>query len=315
MRSPADPLASLSELIGTRVLDRVAGLDRRAVIWGQPVAARRSSRRDFPNVDFYGWRSMPSGLLGHHHAQSELGVVLDGRLNICIETRVYEVRDGDWLVLTPWVLHGECCLPNRLAYRLFWLVMLPTDHFECQVTRYSRSGRYEVVCGRDLGPPPSELLEPWARLMSPPWQSIERARCDLLAMLTFCLERLCDDVTPPTDTQHPLIAEVKAMLQSDPANRPSVAEIASEVALSPNYLSSLFHRETGMTIRQFVDLSRVEASKPLLSDPRQSIKQVAHALGFANQHHFSRLFRRVTGMSPSKFREATRDVGESDTFS
>ncbi len=308
MKSPVDPLVSLSELIGTRVLNKVAGLDGSAVIWGQPVATRRSSRRSFPNVDFYGWRSMHSGLLGHHHVQSELGVVLGGRLNICIEKAVYEVVDGDWLVLTPWVLHGECCLPTRVAYKLFWLIMLPTNHLECQVTQYNRPGRYQLVCGRDIGPPPDELLEPWTRLMSPPWPSTERARCDLLAMLTFCLQRLCDDTAPPPDTRHPLVAEVKAILSRAPTDRLSVAQLASEVALSPNYLSTLFHRETGMTIRQFVDLSRVEASKPLLSDPRQSIKQVAHALGYASQQHFSRVFRRVTGMSPRQYRVAVHGI-------
>jgi two-component system response regulator YesN len=70
-----------------------------------------------------------------------------------------------------------------------------------------------------------------------------------------------------------------------------------------------------MTLRQFLDLKRVERAKALLLEPHSSIKQVAFALGYADQHQFSRVFRRVTGTSPTGFRERTLEIEETDTSS
>jgi len=309
------PTPSLDELIATRMLEGIARLETSPVLWGQRIPTRQSRRRRFPKVDFYGNQSTASGLMGHQHSHCELAFVVNGRLNVCIESRIYEARRDDWMLFLPDVIHGECCLTTRRAYELLWFTVSPKSHFTCQLTGYSRSEGYQILSRRDFGRVPTELLATWRRLTSRPWRDPDRARCDLLKLVGFCLERLRDEANPPAETLHPLINEVKAILLRDLEHPLSVPSLANEVALSPNYLSSLFHRETGTTIRQFVDLKRVERSKELLLDARRSIKQVAYALGYADQHHFSRVFRRVTGTPPSRYRRKALGIEETDTSS
>ncbi|MBP8951047.1 MAG: helix-turn-helix transcriptional regulator [Armatimonadetes bacterium] len=306
---------SLDELIATRLLEGIARIEASAVLWGQRVPGRKSRRRQFPRVDFYGEETMPSGLLGHKHAGCEVAFVVTGRLNVCIEAQTYEALEDDWMLFLPGVIHGECCLTTKRPYELLWLHGSAQSRLICQLTGYTGSDGYQIRSRRDFGRLPTELLAGWSRLTSRPWRDLDLTRCNLLHLAAFCLDRLRDEANPPTEALHPLVNEVKALLQQDLSRPLSVPQLANEVALSPNYLSSLFHRNAGMTLRQFLDLKRVERAKALLLEPHSSIKQVAFALGYADQHQFSRVFRRVTGTSPTGFRERTLEIEETDTSS
>ena len=102
---------------------------------------------------------------------------------------------------------------------------------------------------------------------------------------------------------HPLVVQVQEILARSVTRPPSVVELANRVGLSPNYLSSLFRRETGETVRRFVESRRVERAREQLADPKRTVKQIAYALGFADPHHFSHAFRRATGISPTAYRQ------------
>ncbi|MCE5237475.1 AraC family transcriptional regulator [bacterium] len=306
---------SLDELVATRFVEGIARLGTSATLWGQPLPGRESRRRQFPRVDFYGQETMVSGLLGHKHDGCEVAFVVTGRLNVCIKSQTYEAREDDWMLFLPGVVHGECCLTTKRPYELLWLHGSARSRLICQLTGYSRTEGYQVGSRRDFGRVPTELLAGWRRLTSGPWRDVALTRCDLLHLAAFCLDRLRDEANPPTETLHPLVNEVKVLLQRDLSRPLSVPQLANEVALSPNYLSSLFHRQTGMTLRHFLDLRRVERAKALLLDARMSIKQVACALGYADQHQFSRVFRRVTGTTPTGFREGNHPIGETHTSS
>jgi len=84
----------------------------------------------------------------------------------------------------------------------------------------------------------------------------------------------------------------------------SLAEIASVANLSPFHFSRAFKRATGLPPHRFVIERRVERAKVLMTDPELSLAEVAAAAGFANQAHFSTIFRRLTNMSPREYRES-----------
>lgn len=82
----------------------------------------------------------------------------------------------------------------------------------------------------------------------------------------------------------------------------SLAEIASVAHLSPFHFSRAFKSATGTAPHRFVVERRVDRAKALLTDPDFSLAEIAAAVGFANQAHFSTMFRRLTGMSPRQYR-------------
>jgi AraC-like DNA-binding protein len=86
---------------------------------------------------------------------------------------------------------------------------------------------------------------------------------------------------------------------------PTVNYIASELNLSPRYLSDLLKQETGKTAIELIHLFLISEAKNLLTGTDYSVSEIAYKLGFENPPYFSRLFKKGTGMSPNQFRSFT----------
>lgn len=84
---------------------------------------------------------------------------------------------------------------------------------------------------------------------------------------------------------------------------PTVKLIASELNLSPRYLSDLLKQETGKTAMELIHLFLISEAKNLLTGADQTVSEIAYKLGFENPPYFSRLFKKETGMSPNEFKK------------
>ncbi len=83
---------------------------------------------------------------------------------------------------------------------------------------------------------------------------------------------------------------------------PTVNFMASQLNLSPKYLSDLLKQETGKTALELIHLYVISEAKNLLVAGEKSIAEIAYQLGFENPPYFSRLFRKEVGMSPKEFK-------------
>lgn len=82
----------------------------------------------------------------------------------------------------------------------------------------------------------------------------------------------------------------------------SLERVAQEVALTPYYYSKIFSRVVGETLVDHITGVRVEEAKKMLSDPAVSIKEACFAVGYNDPNYFSRVFKKVTGQTPTEFR-------------
>ncbi len=98
------------------------------------------------------------------------------------------------------------------------------------------------------------------------------------------------------------IRQVVRYVRTHYAERITLADAAREVWLSPNYLSSVFSAEMGMSLSAYVQSVRVAKSKELLLDTRHTVAEVAALTGFSDQSYFSKVFSRAVGLSPTDFR-------------
>jgi AraC family transcriptional regulator len=78
----------------------------------------------------------------------------------------------------------------------------------------------------------------------------------------------------------------------------SLSELAAIVQMGSRHFSRLFKQSTGLSPYQYLIKCRVDKAKELLQQKDSSISQTAQAVGFANQSHLSRHFKRWTGVSP-----------------
>ncbi|MBD2074232.1 helix-turn-helix transcriptional regulator [Phormidium sp. FACHB-592] len=82
----------------------------------------------------------------------------------------------------------------------------------------------------------------------------------------------------------------------------SLAELASVINISPTYFASLFKQAMGISPHQYVIQQRVEQAKVMLKRTDLTIADIALQVGFSNQSHLTRHFKRFTGMTPKQIR-------------
>ena len=83
-----------------------------------------------------------------------------------------------------------------------------------------------------------------------------------------------------------------------------VADLAREVGLSAGHLHRAFRETTGTTPLDFITRRRIERAMQILSTEEVSIIELSFRVGFQSVSHFTRTFRRVSGVNPSRFRGA-----------
>lgn len=79
--------------------------------------------------------------------------------------------------------------------------------------------------------------------------------------------------------------------------------ICQEVNFDYNYLSKIFSEVEGITIEKYIILQRIELIKSLLISGKYSLSEIAYKLLYSSVSHLSNQFKRVTGSSPSAFRQ------------
>lgn len=83
---------------------------------------------------------------------------------------------------------------------------------------------------------------------------------------------------------------------------PTVKWCAGQLCLSPNYFGDLIKKETGKTAQEHIQAKLIDTAKVMSMDQSRSISQIAYDLGFQYPQHFTRLFKKITGMTPTEYR-------------
>lgn len=86
----------------------------------------------------------------------------------------------------------------------------------------------------------------------------------------------------------------------DPIQMTDVAEF---VGVHPNYLATIFKKETNTTPKNYLTSLRIRKAKELLLETRDSVSYVSQSIGFSDSLSFSKFFKKETGLSPLHYRK------------
>ena len=107
-----------------------------------------------------------------------------------------------------------------------------------------------------------------------------------------------------TGTPAPMARRKRGSYLHDPGQVGSLSELATAVGVHPVTLARGFRKAYGCSVGAYLRWLRVARAARELAETDAPLAEIALAAGFADQSHFSNVFRRETGLSPSAFRRA-----------
>ena len=100
----------------------------------------------------------------------------------------------------------------------------------------------------------------------------------------------------------PWLSRILDKIGTEHCRRLTLDELAREAGVHPVHLSRVFRRCLGEGIPEYVHRLRVRTACERMLDPYASLAELSLGTGFADQSHFTRAFRRITGVTPAVFR-------------
>jgi AraC family transcriptional regulator len=104
------------------------------------------------------------------------------------------------------------------------------------------------------------------------------------------------------------LQQAREMLQERFAENLTLSEVARAAGVHPVHLAQMFNKTYHCTVGDYMRRLRIEYACHELATSEKPIVDIALAAGFCDQSHFTRTFKRSTGVAPSQYRETLRDV-------
>ena len=127
-----------------------------------------------------------------------------------------------------------------------------------------------------------------------------KLREELTGASSLVLEKLTG--TQDTDTTHLTVKRMKGMIHEFYQTGIMLDDISRKLDMPPEYLGTLFHRETGTTFSNYVKNYRISKAKELLVGTNLKLYEVAEKVGYSDPKYFSRVFKEITGQLPVEYR-------------
>ena len=99
------------------------------------------------------------------------------------------------------------------------------------------------------------------------------------------------------------VGQTITLVQYDLAADLRLKTIAEKLNVNSSYLSSLFHKEMGCTLTEYINKQRIERGAHLLQLTPKAIQEIAAECGFQDVNYFIKLFKKQTGFTPKQYRE------------
>lgn len=112
------------------------------------------------------------------------------------------------------------------------------------------------------------------------------------------------------DRKTSLVTQVKSAIiqfvhtdDEEAMNKKISVLLSQKLNVDYNYLSALFSSSEGITIEKYVILQRIERAKELLAYNELTLNEISYKLGYSSVQHLSQQFKKVTGLTPSQYKE------------
>lgn len=243
----------------------------------------------------------------HHYRQRPMGAdqhimiyCIEGRGWIKFRGNVYKMEPGDYCFIPLREPHAYAADANN-PWTIYWF-HFKGSNADAIVGELAKTGRlkgfirYNAMCI-------SLFDEIYARLDSglgnESMQYANMSFWKLLAAFIYNAESVADDKLREKDA----VESATEYMKNNISKLLTLDQVSREVNLSGSHFSFLFRKKTGFAPMEYFNHMKVQLACQFLMFTEMRIKEIALEVGIEDQYYFSRLFRRVMGMSPIQYRE------------
>lgn len=128
---------------------------------------------------------------------------------------------------------------------------------------------------------------------------------DFKQRLESIISVVCSDAADDENRlrENSIVFELKRYIRQNLHNRMTRDELSEYVHLNESYLSRLFHKETGMSLSEYILKERMKKAGELIAETDEPISEIANKLCYDNFSYFSKMFRKVYSVSPQEYRK------------
>lgn len=220
---------------------------------------------------------------------NDLTLVLKGCLKYTIGGKTYEVCDGDMIFIPAESTYVRENSQENADYISF---NFTTDD-EIHLPMFSK----DVVHTETL-----MLISAYDRINRRSYLDNKEKNSHILG----CILAVLEDRIRSRD-YNPLTLKILKYIHSNLDKKISLKDISEITFFSAIYCDTVFKREVGKPIIEYILDERIDLAKSLLRDESLKISQVAELVGFSDYNYFARVFKSRSGLSPSSYRQMTRD--------
>lgn len=131
-------------------------------------------------------------------------------------------------------------------------------------------------------------------------------KMEIKGMMMILLSKFLNKGFRHSNVNDKRIERAQRLIEKNLKDTPSINEIASNVSLCKSSFIRLFHKETGLAPNDYIIRKKILRAQMLLVNKDWSIKEIALELGYDNVSYFCRVFNKIVGMSPMKFKKQNR---------
>lgn len=241
------------------------------------------------------------------HDYCEIIYIVEGTGEFNIGGKTYELHQGDVAIYNPGVPHEErsrttdsfkivyCGVDNLHIEGVPQGMLLP-PHVEPVIPCEKYALKVESYLSEILQECESQVL------------GYDTLTSNLLMSLITVIYRIVD-VKFQFQTYkgiNEIALRTKQFIDKNYTQSISLKDIADTLYVSPHYLSHLFKKELGDSPFNYLISRRIEEAKRLLGHTDLPVHEVASQVGYGNEKYFSMLFKKVSGMTPSSYRDSER---------
>ena len=252
--------------------------------------ARRLEQHDAIFTDLE--HRVPRKLPQHAHELPFFWLMLAGDYAERYRQRQIQARPFTFSFRPAGVPHQDEIGPRGM--RLFGIEVGPGWRKSLQ----SDSGSLEIAQDSEGG----ELLWLGLKIYCATRGPVRPPELELESLLAELLGAVAHPRQATGKTAPPWLGRVIEKLRAECCQRLRLEELAREAGVHPVHLSRVFRKCTGRGIGEYVHRLRVRAACEQMLEAEKPLAEISLATGFADQSHFTRAFRRVTGTTPAAFR-------------